>query len=56
MQPDEYPSIMKTIRMYRSERGWTYEKARDAAIDEYRKRGWYIPASIEGLYLRPPLS
>lgn len=47
---DPGPNILYTIKMYRDVRGWSFEHARDYAIEEYRRKGWTIPPSIEGLY------
>jgi hypothetical protein len=44
------PHIIDTIIMYRKVRGWSYAQARDSAIEEYRRRGWFIPPPIEALY------
>jgi hypothetical protein len=49
---DVIPNIVLTIRMFRDVRGWSFEKARDHAIEQYREKGWDIPPSIESLYGR----
>lgn len=48
------PHIIDTILMYRKVREWSYAQARDSAIEEYRRRGWFIPPSIEALYKFTP--
>jgi hypothetical protein len=46
------PNIVDVIAMYRELRNWSFDQARDFAIEEYRRKKWPIPAAIENLYNR----
>ena len=50
MSEKETPHILAAIRLFRDLRGWSYQQARDYAIEEYRRKGWHIPPSIEAMY------
>ena len=48
----EPPNILKAMKTLRELRGWSFEKVRDYTIEEYRRRVWAIPPSIEAMYAR----
>ena len=50
MSDKESPHIIGAIKMLRDLRNWSLERARDHAIEEYRRKGWHIPPSIEAMY------
>lgn len=38
-----HPNFIDVVRMYRKERDLTFNEAKDLAIKEFEKRGWYHP-------------
>lgn len=43
----ETPNILDVIRMYRKERDWPFERARDEAIRAFKAKGWPMPEYFE---------
>lgn len=42
-EPQEHPTFIQIVRLYRAECDLSFEEAKQRAIREFKKRGWELP-------------